>query len=217
MRGVTPTSLGRRLRANFSGVADRERRFRKQRIATPTRLPRWGPRRSARQNASPTFVAHCHGARTRLGPRGGGRLRVLSTIALAPTSIVCCTGAPGRRRTRPSALRHNPTARRRRVAEANHRERRDVLRTWKRIGRREIRGPGAKYGLFDRRRHLAERCVSRVVELVRGSNPASPGGGTRTMRYVQSGRVGFVVAGLIRRLPEENSTAPPTVRPVLRR
>jgi len=79
------------------------------------------------------------------------------------------------------ALRSGPTARRRRVAEANHRERRDVLRTRKRIGRRGIRGPGAKYGLFDRRRHLAGRCVSRVVELVRGSNPASPCGGTRAL------------------------------------
>jgi hypothetical protein len=26
-------------------------------------------------------------------------------------------------------------------------------------------GPQAKNGLFDRRRHVAERCVSRVVEL----------------------------------------------------
>ena len=37
------------------------------------------------------------------------------------------------------ARRHAHTARRRRVAEANHRERRDVLRTRKRIGRRAIR------------------------------------------------------------------------------
>jgi hypothetical protein len=35
----------------------------------------------------------------------------------------------------------------------------------KRIGRREIHVAGAKNGLFDRRRHVAERCVSRVVEL----------------------------------------------------
>jgi len=61
-----------------------------------------------------------------------------------------------------------------RLAEADHREQRDVLRTRKRIGRREIRGPGAKTPLLDRRRHVAERCVSRVVELVRGSKPASP-------------------------------------------
>jgi hypothetical protein len=52
-----------------------------------------------------------------------------------------------------------------RLAEADHREQRDVLRTRKRIGRREIRGPGAKTPLLDRRRHVAERCVSRVVEL----------------------------------------------------
>jgi len=59
----------------------------------------WAPvpqtRSSARQNASPTVVVQCHGARTKPGPRGGGRLRVLSTVALAPTSIVCFTGAPG--------------------------------------------------------------------------------------------------------------------------
>jgi hypothetical protein len=66
-------------------VAGRECRFRKQRS-------------SARKNASPTFVVHCHGARTRGGPRGGGRLRVLSTVAFAPPSIVFSTGAPGRRR-----------------------------------------------------------------------------------------------------------------------
>jgi hypothetical protein len=35
----------------------------------------------------------------------------------------------------------------------------------KRIGRRGIREAGAKHGLFDRRRHVAERCVSRGVEL----------------------------------------------------
>ena len=35
----------------------------------------------------------------------------------------------------------------------------------KRIGRRGIREAGAKNGLFDRWRHVAERCVSRVVEL----------------------------------------------------
>jgi hypothetical protein len=50
---------------------------------------------SARQNASPTPVAHCHGARIRVGPRGRGRLGVLSTVALAPPSIVCSTGPPG--------------------------------------------------------------------------------------------------------------------------
>ena len=55
--------------------------------------------------------------------------------------------------------------RRSRLAEVNHRERRDARRSRKRIRRREIRGATAKHGLFDRRRHLAGRCVSRVVEL----------------------------------------------------
>src|SRR5688500_19717294 len=45
---------------------------------------------------SPASVAQCHGARTRLGPRGGGRLHVLSTDAVTPPSIVCSTGASGR-------------------------------------------------------------------------------------------------------------------------
>ncbi len=55
--------------------------------------------------------------------------------------------------------------RRHRFAEANHAS--DATRgaARKRIGRRRIREAGAKYGLFDRRRHVAERCVSRVVEL----------------------------------------------------
>ena len=50
------------------------------------------------------------------------------------------------------------------LPEANHAS--DATRgaARKRIGRRGIRGPGAKNGLFDRWRHLAERCVSRVVE-----------------------------------------------------
>src|SRR5687768_1946604 len=47
---------------------------------------------------SPASVDQYHGARTRLGPRGGGRLHVLSPHAVTPTSIVCFTGAPGRRR-----------------------------------------------------------------------------------------------------------------------
>ena len=50
--------------------------------------------RSARQNASPTAVLHCHGAQTRRGLRGGGRLRVLSTDAVAPPSLFAAPPLP---------------------------------------------------------------------------------------------------------------------------
>ena len=69
----------------------------------------------------------------------------------------------------------------------------------KRIGRREIRGPGAKTPLLDRRRQLAERCVSRVVELVRGSNPESLGGGVRMDATLGTGSV-VVVFSVVRDL-----------------
>ena len=113
------------------GVADREHRFRKQRS-------------SARQNASPTSIVHCHGAQTRLGLRGGGRLRVLSTVALAPPSIVCSTGPPGQPRPRTWRLPSGHSGWRGRLAEADHREQRDVLFYPERIERREIRVVGAQ-------------------------------------------------------------------------
>ena len=56
------------------GVSARKHRFRKQ-------------GKSARQNTSPACDVECHGARTRCGPRGGGWLRVLSTVAVAPPSL----------------------------------------------------------------------------------------------------------------------------------
>jgi hypothetical protein len=108
-------------------IAGRERRFRKQRS-------------SARQNASPTSIVQCHGARTRRGPRGGGRLRVLSTVAFAPPSIVCSTGVPGRRRP----LAH---------ISLSARDRR-----W-----REIPVASVKPRLVDRRRHLAGRYSPRAM------------------------------------------------------
>src|SRR5687767_2558114 len=88
---------------------------------------------------SPASVDQCHGARTRLGPRGGGRLHVLSAIAVTPTSIVCCTGAPGLSARQLasdscalSARRIDSTGEWRDTsADANHRERCDVLRGWK--------------------------------------------------------------------------------------
>ncbi len=80
---------------------------------------------SARQNASPTSVVQCHGAQTRLGLRGGGRLRVLSTDAVAPPSLFASPPLP---------------------ADDGGLDNSDDR-------------------LFDRRRHVAERCVSRVVEL----------------------------------------------------
>ena len=53
---------------------------------------------SARQNTSPTVVVQCHGARTRLGPRGGGRLRV---CPLTPSRRLHCLLY---RRSRPAPL-----------------------------------------------------------------------------------------------------------------
>ena len=122
-------------------VAVREHRFRKQGS-------------SARQNASPTSVVHCHGAQTRLGLRGGGRLRVLSTDAVAPPSLFASPPLPADDAHR-CALARNvcPARRQHRFAEVNHAS--DATRgaARKRIGRRGIREAGAKNGLFDRRRH----------------------------------------------------------------
>ena len=89
-------------------------------MATPTRLPRWGPRRSARQNGSPTAVVRCHGARARSDLRGGGRLRSVHWRRRA-AFIVCCTAAPGRQRDRCALSAQRVSARRRhRFAEVNH-------------------------------------------------------------------------------------------------
>ena len=44
------------------------------------------------------LFAHCHGAQTRLGLRGGGRLPRLSPERRRAAFIVCCTAAPGRQR-----------------------------------------------------------------------------------------------------------------------
>ena len=43
-------------------------------------------RSSPWKNKSQALVVQCHGARARLGARGGGRLSVLSTVAATPTS-----------------------------------------------------------------------------------------------------------------------------------
>ena len=84
---------------------------------THARRPTWptvsagsaNKRSSARQNASPTSVVQCHDARTRHGPRGWGRLRVLSTVALAPPSIVCSSGTRGHPRPRSAQTRGSAT------------------------------------------------------------------------------------------------------------
>ena len=71
------------------------------------------------------------------------------------------------RRSRPAPLivrtsAHVGQARRRhRVAEVNHASDATPGAARKRIGRRGIREAGAKNGLFDRRRHVAERCPPR--------------------------------------------------------
>ena len=60
------------------------------------------------------------------------------------------------------------------LAQTLRRERRDTRRSRKRIGRRGIRVAGAKNKLLDRRRQVAGRCVSRVVELIRSSRRGAP-------------------------------------------
>jgi len=64
---------------------------------------------SARQNVSPTSVAHCHDARTRLGPRGGGRLRVLSPAAVAPPSLFAAPVLPADAAPSAHVARHDRT------------------------------------------------------------------------------------------------------------
>ena len=147
-------------------MADRERRFRKQRS-------------SARQNPSPTSVVQCHGARTRLGPRGGGRLRVLSTDAVAPTSIVCFTGTPGRprpphgARTRFTMHGEARLLKRTIASDATYSVTDNRIAS---VGTAELRRQRISHASSGRR---AEDAVDRVVELVRGSNPASPCGWPR--------------------------------------
>jgi hypothetical protein len=51
---------------------------------------------SAWQNTSPAFVAQCHGARTKSGPRGGGWLSCFVHYRCHAASIVCSTDAPNR-------------------------------------------------------------------------------------------------------------------------
>ena len=100
-------------------VAAREHRFRKQGS-------------SARQNASPTSVVQCHGAQTRFGPRGGGRLRVLSPDAVAPPSLFASPALPADAAHRALRVVERRSSRRQTLAEVNHAS--DARRNRKRIG-----------------------------------------------------------------------------------
>ena len=109
---------------------------------------------SARQNASPTSVDHCHGARTRLGPRGGGRLRVLSPDALAPPSLFAVPALPAdavTHRAHLARLARAASSRRDTVPEANHAS--DATHGVAGNASEGVsgRGPGAQAPLFDRR------------------------------------------------------------------
>jgi hypothetical protein len=70
-------------------------------LRTARRLPQ--TRSSAWQITSPASVVQCHGARARVGARGGGRLRDLSAVAVTPTSIVCRSRRSIRSTTHPHA------------------------------------------------------------------------------------------------------------------
>ena len=91
------------------------------------------------------LLFNAHGAQTRLGLRGGGRLRVLSTDAVAPPSLLCFD--------------------RRSPADDGGLDNSDDR-------------------LFDRRRHVAERCVSRVVELGSRKQPGRRASRGSTVRQV---------------------------------
>ena len=87
MKDTKMTQVAASVRAGFSpgisllGISARKHRFRKQ-------------GKSARQNTSPAFVVQCHGARTRYGPRGGGRLRFCPLVAVAPPSLFASPALP---------------------------------------------------------------------------------------------------------------------------
>src|SRR5688500_15783304 len=49
---------------------------------------------AARQNTSPASVVHCHGARTKSGPRGGGRLSCFVDFAVAPPPLFASPALP---------------------------------------------------------------------------------------------------------------------------
>ena len=154
-------------------VVARKHRFRKQGIATPTRLPRWGPGVGAAKRVADIYCALPWRSDQAWSSRRWSAPRFVHWRRRA-AFIVACTAAPGRRGawltgsyTRLTARSAQTVYARRRhqFAEVNHAS--DATRgaARKRIGRREIREAGAKHGLFDRWRHLAERCVFRVVEL----------------------------------------------------
>ena len=129
-----------------------ERRFRKQRS-------------SARQNASPTSAGHCHGARTRCGPRGGGRLRVLSAVARAPAfRLPAAPAAPGQPlpcgRER-SLTRASTCAAEQASAGANHRERCDVYSSPETASLAGGRLRGGRRGSHCRQRGPAHRSPQR--------------------------------------------------------